>query len=134
MPSRDTAAGPAATPAGPASAAATLRAYRKDAASHLYSQPAAHLRTGKLPPMLYAIGVLEVEIDRQGRVGLPALDPRPRHAPEVVAEIERTVRCRPYPTPSRLGKVTYTDTWLWDKSGNFQLDTRPKASSDPSAA
>ncbi len=29
----------------------------------------------------------------------------------------------PYPTPSRLGKVTYTDTWLWDKSGNFQLDT-----------
>jgi len=19
--------------------------------------------------------------------------------------------------------VTYTDTWLWDKSGNFQLDT-----------
>jgi hypothetical protein len=23
----------------------------------------------------------------------------------------------------RLGKVTYTDTWLWDKSGHFQLDT-----------
>jgi hypothetical protein len=48
----------------------------------------------------------------------------PRHAPEVVAEIERTVRAAaPYPLPARLGKVTYTDTWLWDKSGRFQLDT-----------
>ena len=47
-----------------------------------------------------------------------------RHAPEVVAEIERTVRAAaPYPVPLRLGRVTYTDTWLWDKSGNFQLDT-----------
>lgn len=23
----------------------------------------------------------------------------------------------------RLGRVTYTDTWLWHKSGRFQLDT-----------
>jgi len=22
-----------------------------------------------------------------------------------------------------MGKVTYTETWLWDKSGHFQLDT-----------
>jgi periplasmic protein TonB len=22
-----------------------------------------------------------------------------------------------------MGKVVYTDTWLWDKSGRFQLDT-----------
>ena len=29
----------------------------------------------------------------------------------------------PYPLPERLGRVTYTDTWLWDKSGRFQLDT-----------
>ena len=48
----------------------------------------------------------------------------PRHAPEVIAEIERTVRAAaPYPLPERLKKVTYTDTWLWDKSGSFQLDT-----------
>ena len=24
---------------------------------------------------------------------------------------------------ARLGKVVYTDTWLWHKSGKFQLDT-----------
>ena len=46
------------------------------------------------------------------------------HAPEVVAEIERTVRAAaPYPVAVNLGHVTYTDTWLWDKSGRFQLDT-----------
>jgi len=48
----------------------------------------------------------------------------PRHAPEVVAEIEHTVRAAaPFPVPARMGRVTYTDTWLWDKSGHFQLDT-----------
>ena len=25
--------------------------------------------------------------------------------------------------PARMGKVVYTDTWLWHKSGRFQLDT-----------
>ena len=44
--------------------------------------------------------------------------------PDVMREIERTVRAAaPFPVPARLGKVTYTDTWLWDKSGQFQLDT-----------
>jgi 5-hydroxyisourate hydrolase-like protein (transthyretin family) len=44
--------------------------------------------------------------------------------PEVMAEIERSVRlAAPYPAPVLLGGVTYTDTWLWHKSGRFQLDT-----------
>ena len=74
--------------------------------------------------MLYALGVLEVDIDRKGRVSGVRWLRAPRHAPEVVAEIERTVRAAaPYPLPARMGKVTYTDTWLWDKSGRFQLDT-----------
>jgi hypothetical protein len=29
----------------------------------------------------------------------------------------------PFPAPKRMGRVVYTDTWLWDKSGRFQLDT-----------
>ncbi|MNL88470.1 hypothetical protein D3C87_2182010 [compost metagenome] len=48
----------------------------------------------------------------------------PKHAPEVIEEIERTVRdAAPFPAATRLGRVTWTDTWLWDKSGHFQLDT-----------
>lgn len=77
-----------------------------------------------MPPLLYAVGVLNVEIDRVGRVTRLDWMRAPRHAPEVIAEIERTVKqASPFPAPARLGKVVYTDTWLWHKSGKFQLDT-----------
>lgn len=118
--------GPVAAAAGSArsSGASTLRAYRQDAATHLYGLNAQRVFKGKLPPMLYAIGVLDIDIDRTGRITRVHWLRAPRHAPEVVAEIERTVRAAaPFPVPTRLGKVTYTDTWLWDKSGRFQLDT-----------
>lgn len=106
------------------SAAETPRAYRQDAATHLYGLNAHRIYKGKLPPLLYAIGTLQVDIDRAGRVTRLNWMRAPRHAPEVIAEIERTVRAAaPYPVPSRMGKVTYTDTWLWHKSGRFQLDT-----------
>ena len=77
-----------------------------------------------MPPQLYAVGVINVEIDSSGRVtGLQWLR-APKHAPEVIAEIERTIRqAAPFPAPARIGKVVYTDTWLWHKSGKFQLDT-----------
>lgn len=106
------------------SAAATPRAYRQDGATHIYGLNASRIYKGKMPPLLYAVGVLNVEIDRAGRVTRLEWLRAPRHAPEVVAEIERTVRqASPFPAPTRLGKVTYTDTWLWHKSGQFQLDT-----------
>ena len=77
-----------------------------------------------MPPLLYAIGVLTVEIDKAGRVTKLDRMRAPRHAPEVMADIERTVRqASPFPAPTRLGKVVYTDTWLWHQSGKFQLDT-----------
>ena len=117
-----------ATPPRPAtpepSNARTPRDYRKDAARHLYGLNAERIFKGKLPPQLYAIGVLEVDVDRKGSVTRVHWLRAPRHAPEVVAEIERAARAAaPYPVPARLGKVTYTDTWLWDKGGHFQLDT-----------
>lgn len=106
------------------SQAATPLAYRRDAAVHLYAHNAARIYKGVLKPHLYAIGVLDVDIDRQGRVTSMQWRRAPRHAPEVMAEIERTVRAAaPYPVPVRMGRVTYTDIWLWDKSGQFQLDT-----------
>ena len=100
------------------------RDYRHDAATHLYTQNRNRIFVGKMPPMLYAVGVLQVDINGRGAVtGLHWMR-APSHAPEVVAEIERTVRqAAPYPVPQRMGRVTYTDTWLWDQSGRFQLDT-----------
>lgn len=106
------------------SGATSPRAYREDGATHLYGLNADRIFKGRLPPLLYAIGVLNIEIDRVGRVTRLDWMRAPRHAPEVIAEIERTVRqASPFPAPTRLGKVVYTDTWLWHKSGKFQLDT-----------
>lgn len=125
-PGADGVRGPVPASAGSArpSVAATARAYRQDAASHLYGLNRERIFRGKLPPQLYAIGVLQVDIDRSGKIARLHWMRAPRHAPEVVAEIERTVRAAaPFPAPTRMGKVTYTDTWLWDKSGHFQLDT-----------
>jgi hypothetical protein len=121
---------PAPSPATPSPAgsgpsmATDARSYRRDAASHLYRLNRERIYSGKLPPMLYAVGVMQVELDGRGQVRQFGWLRAPRHAPEVMAEIERTVRrAAPFPTPSRMGKVTYTETWLWDKSGRFQLDT-----------
>lgn len=104
--------------------AITPHDYRRDAASHLYERNTHRIYQGKMPPLLYAIGVLQVEVDGKGHVTSTSWMRAPKHAPEVMAEIERTVRqAEPYPAPIRMGRVTYTDTWLWHKSGLFQLDT-----------
>ena len=107
-----------------ASSAATAREYRRDAARHIYDINRSRIYGGQLPPILYAVGTLQVNLDAGGKVvsmhGLRA----PQHAPEVIAEIERAVlQAAPFPAATRLGAVTWTDTWLWDKSGRFQLDT-----------
>ena len=111
--------------AGPAASNATNdKAYRQDAARHLYAQQAPRIYPGRLPPMLYAVGVLNVDIDRSGQIQALRWTRAPRHAPEVMAEIEQMVRAAaPFPAPKNLAKVTYTDVWLWHKSGRFQLDT-----------
>ena len=108
----------------PQASATVNKLYRQDAAQHIYARNADRIYKGKLPPLLYAIGVLQVQIDAQGRIKNLHWMRKPTHAPEVVAEIERTVRAAsPFPAPGRTGAVSYTDTWLWDESGRFQLDT-----------
>lgn len=113
-----------AAPSAAVSLARTPRDYRRDAASHLYALQPGKIYKGRLPPMLYAVGVLNVDIDRRGQVQAIHWQRAPKHAPEVMAEIEKMVRAAaPYPAPQHMARVTYTDVWLWHKSGQFQLDT-----------
>jgi periplasmic protein TonB len=127
-PEATVAAAPRVAPAAPANArtsqATNPRAYRADAAHHIYGLNQDKIWKGRLPPLLYAVGVLQVEVDNQGYVRNLNWMRAPKHAPEVMAQIEKTVRdAAPFPAPARMGKVVYTDTWLWHKSGRFQLDT-----------
>ena len=70
-------------------AATTPEAYRQDGALHLYDAYRERVFKGKMPPLLYAVGVLNVDIDKQGQVSHQHWTRAPRHAPEVIAEIER---------------------------------------------
>lgn len=111
-------------PMGPVSSADTVVDYRLDAAYHLYDKNNARIFKGVMPHFLYAIGVLELQVDSRGNLQSLNWMRAPEHAPEVMAEIERTVRqAAPFPAPVRMGSATYIETWLWDASGNFQLHT-----------
>ena len=112
----------AACSAPPSAPPKSTTGYRQEAARHLYALNTQRIYQGKLPPLLYAVGVLQLDINRQGRIDSLHWLRKPTHAPEVVREIERSVRAaQPFPIPT--GTARYTETWLWDQSGKFQLDT-----------
>jgi len=111
-------------PMHPVSAAHTPAEYRLHAARHVYDQHASQLYSGPMPPLLQAVGVLDIEIGAQGEVLRLSWLRAPTHVPEVMRQIEQLVhRAAPYPAPLNLVSVTYTDTWLWHQSGRFQLHT-----------
>lgn len=115
---------PPELPMGPPSLALSALDYRLDAAYHLYGKNNERIYRGVMPHFLYAIGVLEVQVDPRGNLLALNWMRAPDHAPEVIAEIERTVRrAAPFPAPVQLGSTSYIETWLWDASGNFQLHT-----------
>ncbi len=117
-------AAPQALPPALVSNAQTPREYRSHAARHIYQHYQARIYKGKMPPMLKAVGVLEVSVNSQGQVDDIVWLRAPRHVPEVMREIEAAIRAvQPYPAPLHLKHVKYTDTWLWHASGQFQLDT-----------
>jgi periplasmic protein TonB len=103
--------------------AVTPRDYRRDGARHLYDKNANRIFKGKMPPLLQGVGTMQLELDHRGQIVTMHWMRPPSH-PGAKAEIERTVRdSAPFPAPVRMGRVYYVDTWLWDKSGQFQLDT-----------
>lgn len=102
---------------------AAVRAYRKPAARHIYKMHAKRIYKGRLPPLVYAVVVTETDVDASGRVTAVHFSRTPSHAPEVSGRIAQLIReASPLPNPGKLGAHTYVDTWLWDKSGRFQLD------------
>jgi protein TonB len=83
----------------------------------------ARIFKGKMPPLLLGVGTMQLELDGYGNIRSMNWMRAPSDTGAKL-EIERLVRASaPFPAPKRMGRVVYTDTWLWDKSGKFQLDT-----------
>lgn len=108
-----------------ASEAESPKAYRQDAARHLYLSYPMQVMRGKMPPLLYAVAVVETTLDATGKVLSVEFVREPAVAKEVMPWIQLLIeRAAPFPPPARLGADrVYTDIWLVDKSGRFQLDT-----------
>ena len=69
---------------------------------------------------MHAIVVVETVLDELGRVKEINIVRAPSHAPDVTAAVREMIqRVAPFPIPSRLGSVTWTETWLVDRSGRF---------------
>lgn len=79
---------------------------------------------GKVRANVYAVMVTETEIDARGQVlGVRVLrKPAEAHAvtPWAVTLIRRA---SPLPPPLRMKRVRYVETWLVDRSGQFQVRT-----------
>lgn len=115
---------PMAMAASKLSTADNDKSYRLDGAHHLYASYPTHIHKGKLPPLMYAIAITETEIDENGQVVSAVMVREPAAAKEVSPWVLEMIRqASPFPKPSRMGRVKYTDIWLVDKSGKFQLDT-----------
>ncbi len=104
--------------------ASNPRDYRKDAGKHLYQKYPGRIYIGKMPPLLQAVAVVELDIGKRGEVLALRWTRAPYQVPQVMAEIESMVRAAaPFPAPMRMGQISYTEVWLWHKSGRFQLDS-----------
>jgi protein TonB len=135
-PEATTAAAPAAAPDTAASSTEAspsrlitaqtpaVKAYRKVGAAAIYKKYPQRIYKGKIPPLVYAVVVTETDVDADGRVKGVYFSRTPSHAPEVSGMIAELIKgASPLPSPGKIGAHTYVDTWLWDKSGQFQLDT-----------
>jgi hypothetical protein len=113
----------AAQAAQTVSTAETNKAYRIDAARAVYKTHADKIYKGKLPPLVHAIVVMEVDVDSTGKVQNVNMIRVPTHAPDVTARVKGMVEQMAMPVPTRMASgARFTEVWLVDKSGRFQLD------------
>jgi len=103
---------------------AGLDDYKTQVARHVIQHNPGHNFDGKLPPLLPAIVVLEITVDRDGRLTEVAVQrSRDPDASEIALDALR--RSTPLPPPHQLaqagGKLTFSETFLFADSKRYQL-------------
>jgi hypothetical protein len=101
------------------------REFRIDASRHLYKCFPMRIYRGKLPPLIYSVMMVEVEIDETGNVAHIDTVRKPA-ADEVAPWVQAVIRrASPFPAPVRMpgAKARFKEIFLVDKSGLFQTDS-----------
>jgi len=106
--------------------------YKIDAARHIYASYPTRIHKGKLPPLVYAIMLTDIEVDPEGAVVNVVVTREPAAAKEVTPWVVALIRrASPYPKPAKFkGNVVFKEIWLVDRSGNFQVDTLTEGQRD----
>jgi protein TonB len=113
------------TPASPtAQPPAGLDDYKVQVARHVVEHNPGHTYTGTLPPLLPAIVVLEITVDRDGQLAdLTVQRSRDPDASQVALTALRS--STPLPRPQHLaqstGKLTFSETFLFADRERYQL-------------
>jgi TonB family protein len=105
------------------STATDPKAYRLDAARHIYASYRSRIFKGRLPPLIHGVVVVETTVDASGHPRNVQLVRGPSHAPDVSAAVMEMIKLAgPLPAPTRLGGARFIEIWLVHKDGRFQLD------------
>lgn len=124
-----TAAGDAVLPDEPASASSLpaptgIDGYKLQVARHVAAHDPARIYMGTLPPLLPAIVVLRITVDRDGRLDHVAVQ-RSRNPQASAIALAAVRRSAPLPAPQALarahGKVTFSETFLFADTDRYQL-------------
>lgn len=107
-----------------------LDAYKRELAQRILASNAAQTFEGKPPDILYAVVVLQLTVDRAGRVtALKTL--RSRHPPQERVALASVRAAAPLPAPPatllRRGSLEIAETWLFRDDGKFQIRSLAEA-------
>jgi len=116
-----------ASPALSESQARHLDAYKIDVAQHILAGNADTIFSGRLPPMLPAIVVVNIGIDADGRLS-KAVVQRSRNQEASRVALASLRRVGTYPKPARLLRagskvLEFSETFLFNADYKFQLRT-----------
>ena len=103
---------------------AGLDDYKVQVARHVLQHNPERNFNGKLPPMLPAIVVLEITVDRDGRLADVAVK-RSRDPDASQIALDSMRRSTPLPPPRHLaqatGQLTFSETFLFADENRYQL-------------
>jgi protein TonB len=105
---------------------ASVDAYKLRVAEHVVRNNSSHTFAGPLPPMLPAIVVLNITVDREGRMTRVAVQ-RSRDPDASKVAVASMERCGRLPKPDHVlagsNSLTFSETFLFNADYRFQLRT-----------
>jgi protein TonB len=114
-----------AAPRAAVSAAATLDAYKRDAAQHIHSINAPDIFEGAPPAILKSVVVLAIAVDAGGEVKSVSVQRSNGHRELEQRALQSVRRASPLPRPTRAvmrgAAAGYYETWLFREDGRFQV-------------